>query len=134
MKQAEAAAAFDRLAFQYDVWYTTPLGAFVNAREQALLFELTKVQPGEQALDVGCGTGNYTLALAQRGIQAMGVDLSPAMLAVAISKAKEAKLPVGYSQATAENLPFPAENFDLVVSVTTLEFVVSPQLEEGFIA
>ncbi|NUN99959.1 MAG: methyltransferase domain-containing protein [Saprospiraceae bacterium] len=92
MKQAEAAAAFDRLAVQYDAWYTTPLGAFVNAREQALLFELTKVRPGEQALDVGCGTGNYTLALAQRGIQAMGVDLSPAMLAVAISKAKEARV------------------------------------------
>lgn len=78
-------------------------------------------------MDVGCGTGNYTLALAQRGIQALGVDLSAAMLAVAINKAKKAKLLAAYMQADAEYLPFSAESFDLVVSVTTLEFVVSPQ-------
>ena len=55
-------------------------------------------------------TGNYTLTLAQRGVQATGVDLSPAMLGVAISKAKKTKLPVRYVQAVIENLPFPAES------------------------
>lgn len=84
------------------------------------------MQPGERALDVGCGTGDYTLALARQDIRAIGIDLAPAMLAVATSKAKATGLPEGYVQGTAETLPFPAESFSLVVSVTALEFVNSP--------
>ena len=126
MKRDEVVAAFDHLAFRYDAWYTTPLGAFVNTREKEMLFTLAKVQPGERVLDVGCGTGDYTLDLTRRGIQAVGIDLAPAMLAVATSKAKAAGLPVGYVQGAAETLSFPAESFNLVVSMTALEFVNSP--------
>ncbi len=126
MKRDEVVAAFDRLASRYDAWYTTPLGAFVNIREKEVLFRLADVQPGERALDVGCGTGDYTLALARQGVQAIGIDLAPAMLAVATRKAKAIGLPVEYLWGTAETLPFPAESFNLVVSVTTLEFVNSP--------
>lgn len=126
MKRDEVVAAFDRLAFRYDAWYTTPLGVFVNTREKEVLFRLADVQPGERALDVGCGTGDYTLALAQQDIRAIGIDLAPAMLAVATSKAKATGLPVDYIRGTAESLPFPAESFNLVISVTALEFVNSP--------
>ncbi|GIK38949.1 MAG: ubiquinone biosynthesis protein UbiE [Anaerolineae bacterium] len=120
-------AAFDRLASRYDAWYTTPLGAFVNTREKEVLFALARVQPGERVLDVGCGTGDYTLDLARQDIRAIGIDLAPAMLAAATHKAKASGLPVGYVQGAAETLPFPAESFNLVVSVTALEFVNSPQ-------
>lgn len=127
MRRGNAVAAFDRLASRYDAWYATPLGAFVDAREKEAVFGLAGVQPGERALDVGCGTGNYTLSLATRGAKAVGVDPAPAMLAIATRKAREAGLPARFAQAIAENLPFPAGSFDLVVSVTTLEFVVSPE-------
>jgi len=140
MKPDEVVAAFDRLAFEYDTWYRTPLGAFADDREKEAVFALAGSQPGERALAVGCGTGNYTLALARRaeqrsggakeqgrqGDKVIGVDPTPAMLTIAASKAKEAGLPVCFAQAVAEDLPFPAESFDLVVSVTTLEFVASP--------
>lgn len=66
MKPADAVTAFDRLASRYDAWYTTPLGAFADDREKEAVFALAGVRPGVGALDVGCGTGNYTLALARR--------------------------------------------------------------------
>ena len=64
MKRDEVVAAFDRLASRYDAWYTTPLGAFVNTtREKEVLVTLAGVQPGERALDVDCGTGDYPFGL-----------------------------------------------------------------------
>ncbi len=132
--------AFDRLASRYDAWYDAPLGAFVDAREKDAVFGLAGVRPGERALDVGCGTGNYTLELARQPLlvslspmhpgspaQVVGVDPAPAMLAIATRKAKGEGPPVHFVQAVAENLPFAPGSFDLVVSVTTLEFVASPE-------
>ncbi len=158
MKPDKVVAAFDRLATRYDAWYTTPLGAFVDAREKAAVFALAGVRAGEQALDVGCGTGNYTLELARRleqgsrgageqgsggagerrriasapphpgsSAHVVGVDPSPAMLAIAMRKAQESGLPVVFTQAVAEALPFPAGSFDLAISVTALEFVTGPE-------
>ena len=127
MRPEEVVAAFDRLASRYDAWYATPLGAFVDAREKRAVFALAAVQPGEWALDVGCGTGNYTLALARRSAHVIGVDPTLSMLTITTNKASEAGLPLTCTLATAGNLPFRGETFDLVISVTTLEFVASPQ-------
>lgn len=63
-----------------------------------------------RALDLGCGTGNYTAALAQRGLSIVGLDRSPAMLAQA--QAKHPKLT--WLQGDATMLPFA----DLAVDVT----------------
>lgn len=63
----------------------------------------------KQALDVACGTGNSTRALAAIAEQVTAIDNSSAMLALA------PKLPnVTYQVAEAEALPFAAESFNLV--------------------
>lgn len=46
----------------------------------------------KRVIDLGCGTGSFLLPLAQRGIDVIGVDLSPEMLAEAEHKAREAGL------------------------------------------
>ena len=46
-------------------------------------------------LDLGCGTGNHAIPLAQRGHTVTGIDISSGMLAQAVDKAKSAKLPAG---------------------------------------
>lgn len=65
------------------------------------------ISPDDVVVDVGCGTGNYTLEFAKRvpkGL-AIGVDLSPAMLRLFMKHAQGVKNVVAI-QANAENLPF----------------------------
>jgi 2-polyprenyl-3-methyl-5-hydroxy-6-metoxy-1,4-benzoquinol methylase len=46
----------------------------------------------ERVLDLNCGIGRHSMALAQRGIQVLGTDISPHYIQIAASKAKEEKL------------------------------------------
>lgn len=68
----------------------------------ARIRELLAVRPGARCLDLGCGTGNYTIALASTGLCMTGVDLSQVMLAEARGKSAA----VSWHQADATALPF----------------------------
>lgn len=48
--------------------------------------------PGKRILDIGCGTGNVSLACAERGARVLGIEINAEMLEVARSKAKAAGL------------------------------------------
>lgn len=83
---ASAALAFDHLARSYDVSF----GASPAGRLFRYVFQehLLRVFPsGARLLDVGCGTGEDALFLASRGRSVVGVDVSPAMVEQARSKA-----------------------------------------------
>jgi len=70
-------------------------------------------QPGEQVLDVCCGTGTLTALVARRlggKGRVTGVDLSAAMIAKAHGKV--ADLPATFKTADVETLPFAADSFD----------------------
>lgn len=66
----------------------------------------------ERVLDLACGTGNYALALAQRGHQVWGLDLDPSMIAQAKAKAQRLQLPVEFLTADMQDCEkFFAPNF-----------------------
>lgn len=69
-----------------------------------------------QALDVGCGTGVVALALAQRGIDGLGIDHSPEMLAIAEAKFAASKVPGSWRFLTGDVRALPAKDgeFDVV--------------------
>jgi ubiquinone/menaquinone biosynthesis C-methylase UbiE len=68
------------------------------------------------ALDAGCGTGFLALELAARGHRVTAVDFARAMLAEAQRKAARQNAAIRFEEADAEQLPFPAGSFDLVIS------------------
>jgi ubiquinone/menaquinone biosynthesis C-methylase UbiE len=80
---------------------------------------LARIAPGEDVLDVGCGTGEITMRAKTRtgptGSVA-GIDPSPEMIAVASQKAAQAGLDIDYRVAAVEALPFAESTFDVVVS------------------
>src|SRR5438270_725149 len=52
-------------------------------REVDFLVDALGLEPGMRVLDVGCGPGRHSLALATRGIDVLGVDLSPEFIELA---------------------------------------------------
>jgi ubiquinone/menaquinone biosynthesis C-methylase UbiE len=111
--------AFDAVASLYDSWFGLPLGRTVDELEKDLLYSLTGLLSGQRVLDVGTGTGHFAFDLAAGGGIMVGMDLSMPMLAVARSKGPSARLIRGDAAA----MPLAADSFDLVLSVTALEFV-----------
>ena len=81
--------------------------------------------PGRRLLDVGGGTGNYALALADEGWEATVLDRSPQML----DQARAKGLPAVAGEA--EQLPFAAESFDAAMLVSMLHHVDSPERTLG---
>ena len=69
-----------------------------------------------RALDVGCGEGRFCRMLRQRGIDTVGLDPTPALLA----RARKRDADGTYVDGVAEQLPFDDGAFDLVVSYLTL--------------
>jgi len=115
--------AFDAVAALYDGWFDTPLGQTVDALEKDLLLAIAAPRAGERVLEVGTGTGHFALDLARRSLNVVGVDLSAPMLAVARSKGSV----VFWLRGDAGSLPLRPAAFDLVLSVTALEFVASTE-------
>lgn len=116
---------FHTLAETYDDWYKTPKGSYLDQLEKEAVFKLAQPKAGENALDVGCGTGNYTYWLADFGLNVTGLDPSEEMIETAITKSCGSNR-VKFISARAESLPFDNNKFDLVLAVATLEFVQDP--------
>ncbi len=67
---------------------------------------------GNNVLDVGCGTGENALYLAQNGFSVVGVDLSTRAIVAAKAKAEERKLKIDFRLANALSLEFQSGRFD----------------------
>ena len=112
---------FDDWPETYDQWFATPIGRLVKKVEGDLLLDLIKPHPGDLILDAGCGTGVFTLDLLHLGCRIIGTDLSMPMLLRA--KQKAGGYPFRIVLADLLNLPFSANSFGKVISVTALEFI-----------
>jgi len=83
-------------------------------------FILGPINKGETVLDIGCGAGVDSLVAAKivgpEG-KVIGIDMTSEMLARSRENLREISLQnVSFQEASAENLPFPDESFDVVIS------------------
>ena len=98
------------------------IGKWYNKTRQAdpylteRLLKLLKAKPDGRYLDIGCGTGNYTIALAERGYDFTGVDPSENMLQIAGSRNSNIK----WLQGSAENIPVKDKYFNGIIATLTL--------------
>lgn len=107
---------FDRIAGRYDLLNSLMTAGLHHAwRERTV--DRAEAGPGDAVLDVCCGTGDLSLALAARvapGGHVVGCDFSEPMLDLAREKAVERGAPVRFEWADALQLPYDAGRFDAV--------------------
>ena len=117
-----APGATIRWARFYD-WLVAVLSFGREARVRERTLDIAGVVPGEQVLDVGCGTGTLALA-ARRRVGARGtvhgVDAAAEMIARARAKSARRALPVTFDVAAAQALPFADSTFDVVLCTLAL--------------
>jgi len=118
---------FNEIAHSYDDWYKTKLGAFIDEVETKLAFEMFTPYKGMKVLDVGCGTGNFSIKLAEKGCQVVGIDISEKMLDIARKKSRAKNLNISFYNMNVYNLSFPDESFNGVFSMAALEFMHEPR-------
>lgn len=93
----------------------------LSTREKAfkqVLLRQAAPRPGDQVLDLGCGTATLTIALAKDYPMATvtGIDADARALAIARGKARDSALELDFQQASSTRMPLPDESFDRVVS------------------
>ena len=85
----------------------------------APLIELLEPRPGDRVLDLGCGDGALTRRLADAGIEVLGVDAAPELVAAARERGLDAQVADGHA------LPFDDE-FDGILSNAALHWMKRP--------
>jgi len=86
------------------------------------------VTPGDDVLDVACGTGNAAIRAAQAGGRVVGVDLTPELFVAGRQLAADAGVEIEWLEGDAEDLPVADESFDAVVSVFGCMFAPRPEV------
>lgn len=96
--------------------------------------DFAAVTRGDSVLDIGCGTGNLTMAVKARAGtegEVHGIDAAPEMIREAERKAAEERLDIRYRVGLIEDIPFPDGQFDVVVSSLMLHHLPGDLKREG---
>ena len=124
----------DAAASDYDAKWGI---SFTSLGQRQVLTKLgkalgTRAGRFERALEIGAGTGYFTLNLMRAGVvgSAVCMDISPGMLEVLEGNARELGLEVETLAGDAERLPLPDDSFDLVFGHAVLHHI--PDLEAAF--
>lgn len=133
-----AVEAFKAWAFTYDQTVSKELERYAGITHQEVLDRLLKLaqpQNGDSVLDVGTGTGWLAIRCASQMEEGriIGVDVTPDMLAQAALNAENvgAKERIQFALASAMSLPYPNDEFEVVLSSIALHHTtVSHSLDE----
>jgi ubiquinone/menaquinone biosynthesis C-methylase UbiE len=108
-----------QLAGSGPVYYEKHLVPRLFEQVASRVVELVDVSPGEEGLDVACGTGAVARQLVAAAAKVTGVDLNADMLAVASSISPT----VTWLEGDAQDLPLPPASFDFATCQQGLQFM-----------
>jgi ubiquinone/menaquinone biosynthesis C-methylase UbiE len=123
-QSASHSPLYDRIGTHYDV--TRRADPYLVER----LIEHLNPEPARMHLDIACGTGNYTVAVAQSGIRVHGIDQSSRMIAAAREKSRAVTWHIG----NVEALPFRDAAFSGVMCTLAIHHfkALRPAFQEVF--
>ncbi|MGB7217251.1 MAG: ubiquinone/menaquinone biosynthesis methyltransferase [Vicinamibacterales bacterium] len=104
---------FATIANRYD-FVTIALSYGQDKRWKRRLVGLSGAGRGTRALDLATGTGDIAYALAARGAQVVGLDITPRMIDLARAKSPAGRVSPSFLVGDMLALPFPDASFDLV--------------------
>jgi ubiquinone/menaquinone biosynthesis C-methylase UbiE len=118
---------YHELAWSYD-WVSklVSFGRWPAWRRSALLFVTNAPLADAQlrVLELGFGTGEMLVELAQQGCYPMGLDPSPAMQRITQDKLRRAGLCAGLVCAEAQAMPFADSSFDVILSTFPATYIL----------
>lgn len=132
-KQKEVNTYFQTRVVKWNTIYTSEKlrGEIYRARQTTALdwIDNLALKPGSHVLEVGCGAGFLSIALAQRGFHVEAIDSVEGMVETARQHAQEAQvakhLAIGTGDVNA--LTFEKQTFDLVVALGVIPWIEKPE-------
>ncbi len=119
---------------QYD-FFAGLMGLGLKGTNTRMVVRMAQIKAGDQVLDVGCGTGDLTLAAQQAagpsGL-AFGIDPSPEGIALAQEKAGRMKVATRFDVGLIEKLDFADATFDIVLSRLMIHHLPEDLKRRGF--
>lgn len=119
----------DDVAEEYDAKRFSRGGRLIDRREKQAVLDAIGPVEDRSVLEIACGTGRFTVMLAERGADIVGLDISDAMLAQGRAKAHQAGVDdhVEFMRGDAARLPFPDNHFDTVVAMRFFHLAPTPR-------
>jgi len=115
-------ADYSSIAAYYDKARPAPSDFWISAIVRA-----GKMEPGSRVLDVGSGTGRFTIRIARKsGAHVFALENSPAMLDKALNRDSVRR--IHWVLGDARSLPFRRESFDTVYMTMVLHHIGSPEI------
>lgn len=111
------------------VWMAGDFGQIANftAGEAQSFVTRLELKPGMRLLDVACGTGNTAIPAAKAGAIVTGADIATNLLEQARTRAASEKLDIRFEEGDAEELPYPDQAFDVVLTMFGAMFAPRPE-------
>jgi len=118
----------DEVAQEYDVKRFSRGGRLIDRREKRAVLEALSPLEDRKILEIACGTGRFTVMLAERGADIVGLDISSAMMAEGRKKARAAGVAdrIEFLRGDAARLPFPDDHFDTVFAMRFFHLADTP--------
>ena len=103
-------------------------GRLIDRREKQAVLDAIGPVEDKEILEIACGTGRFTVMLAERGADIVGLDVSGPMLQQGRGKARSAGVSdhLEWMRGDAARLPFPDDHFDVVFAMRFFHLADTP--------
>jgi SAM-dependent methyltransferase len=119
----------DEIAEAYEEKRFSRGGRLIDRREKQAVLDALGPVADRQILEIACGTGRFTVMLAERGADIVGLDISAPMLQQGREKALRAGVMdhLEFMRGDAARLPFPDDHFEAVFAIRFFHLADTPE-------